>query len=165
MEGAVVSETAPSVYSVSRQLLVLTPVRLVLGLAGLAAALAIGTRDGAAASAFGLGALGSAVALLADRRFARRGLDAASLPPGAQQASLREAALAGIFPSTFGVTVLTGIALAFNRTLAGLLAGVLAGMAVASATAWFRLNALERAEGTRLYVEQGGRRRVFTGRA
>jgi hypothetical protein len=37
-----------------------------------------------------------------------------------------------MFPSTYGVALLTGIALAFNRSLAAFLAGVLLGMGAAS---------------------------------
>ncbi len=37
-----------------------------------------------------------------------------------------------MFPSTYGVALLTGIALAFNRDLAAFLSGVLLGMGVVS---------------------------------
>jgi hypothetical protein len=66
-------------------------------------------------------------------------------------------------PSTVGVTVLTVAALFFNATLAGLLAGILAGMAASGFIAWINLDAIERRNGYRLYLERPGRR-VFAER-
>jgi hypothetical protein len=146
----------------STTLLVLTPIRLGLGLAGLGAAALVGS-PGPALLAFALGTLGAAIALSADPRYSRDRLgEVPPMPPNPRYASRREIAVAGIFPSTAGVAVLTAIALVFDATLAALLAGVLAGMAVSGFSAWVNLDAIERRNGYRLYVERAGKR-VFAG--
>jgi hypothetical protein len=147
---------------VSTQLLVLTPIRLALGLAGVGAAMLIGV-PGPVALAFAVGTLGAAIALSADPRYSRDLLgDVPPLPPEPHYASKAEIALAGIVPSTFGVAVLTTIALFFDATLAVLLAGVLAGMAASGFIAWLNLDAIERRNDYRLYLERPGKR-VFAG--
>ena len=146
----------------STQLLVLTPIRLGLGLAGLGAAVLAG-RAGPALLAFAAGTLGATITLSADPRYSRDRLsDVAPLPPEPHYASKAEIARAGIFPSTFGVTVLTAIAVFFDATLAALLAGVLAGMAASGFIAWLNLDTIERRQSYRLYVERPGER-VFAG--
>ena len=155
-------ESLPGLVRASTQLLVLTPVRLGLGLAGLAAA-ALLERPGVAAVAFALGVLGAAIALGADPRYSRDLLgEVPPLPPGARFASRREMAVQGVFPSTVGVAALTAVALFFNATLAALLAGVEAGMGVAGFIAWLNLDSIERRLDYGLYVERRGRR-VFAG--
>jgi hypothetical protein len=152
----------PRLVRVSTQLLVLTPIRLGLGLAGLGAAALIG-RPGPAALAFGVGTLGAAIALSADPRYSRDLLgDVPPVPEDARYASRLEIAAAGIFPSTAGVAVLTGIALFFDATLAALLAGVLAGMAASGFIAWLNLDTIERRQNYRLYLDRPGKR-VFAG--
>jgi hypothetical protein len=147
----------------STQLLVLTPIRLALGLAGLGAAVLLGER-GPALLAFAVGVLGAAVALSADPRYSRDLLgDVPPVPESVTHVSKRELALRGVLPSTVGVTVLTVAALFFNATLAGLLAGILAGMAASGFIAWINLDAIERRNGYRLYLERPGRR-VFAER-
>jgi hypothetical protein len=142
----------------STQLLVLTPIRAGLGLAGLGAAALVG-RGGPALLAFGVGTLGAAIALSADPRYSRDLLgDVPPAPEDARYASRRELALRGIFPSTVGVAVLTAIALFFDATLAALLSGVLGGMAASGFIAWINLDAIERRNDYRLYVERPGRR-------
>jgi hypothetical protein len=146
----------------STNLLVLTPIRLGLGLAGLGLA-ALAGPPGPALLAFGLGTLGTAIALSADPRYSRDLLgEVPPLPPNPRHASRREIALAGIFPSTAGVAVLTAIALFFDATLAAFLAGVLGGMAVSGFIAWMNLDAIERRNDYRLYLERPGKR-VFAG--
>ena len=163
MSRVVEPDTAPSVVGASQQLLVLVPIRLALGVGGLGAALALSSRHGAIALAFALGTFAAAVVLAADRRFALRALEQpVPLPRDAHIVSLAEAAASGVLPSTVGVSVLAAIALAVNRTLAGLLAGVVAGMGLAGLTAWYRVAAVERAGRARLYVERGGRKRLFS---
>ena len=142
----------------STQLLVLTPIRLGLGLAGLGAAAVVG-RPGPVLLAFGVGTLGAAIALSADPRYSRDLLgDVPPIPAGVSYVSKREIAATGVFPSTIGVAVLTAIALFFNATLAGLLSGVLAGMAASGFIAWLNLDAIERRNVYRLYVERPGKR-------
>lgn len=153
----------PRLVRVSTQLLLLTPIRLGLGLAGLEAA-AFAGRPGPALLAFGVGTLGAAIALSADPRYSRDLLgDVPPVRDGARYASTRELALRGIFPSTVGVAVLTLIALIFDATLAALLSGVLAGMAASGLIAWMNLETIERRNDYRLYVERPGKR-VFAGR-
>jgi hypothetical protein len=147
---------------VSTQLLVLTPIRLVLGLAGLGAAALLGPR-GPALLAFAVGAVGAAIALSADPRYSRDRLgEVPPVPAGVDYFSKGELAATGVLPSTVGVAVLTAIALFFDATLAAFLAGVLGGMAVAGFIAWLNLDAIERRNGYRLYLERPGKR-VFAG--
>ena len=146
----------------STQLLVLTPIRLGLGLAGLGAAALVGS-PAPALLAFGVGTVGAAIALSADPRYSRDLLgDVPPVPDGAAYLSKWELAATGLLPSTVGVAVLTAIALLFNATLAGFLAGVLAGMAASGLIAWINLDAIERRNAYRLYVERPGKR-VFAG--
>jgi hypothetical protein len=155
-------EPAVRLVRASTNLLVLTPIRLGLGLAGLGAAAVVG-RPGPALLAFGVGTLGAAIALSADPRYSRDRLgEVPPLPPGPRYASRLEIAVAGVFPSTAGVAVLTAIALLFDATLAGLLAGVLAGMAASGFIAWINLDTIERGQNYRLYLERPGKR-VFAG--
>ena len=161
MGGALSS--APLVYPIRRQLALLAPIRLVLGIVALGAALAVGSRDGAIAGGFALGALGAAFTLAADRRFAASGLaEPPPLPGDARVLPPLRAAFSELFPSTAGVWVLAGISLAFEPILAGLLAGVLFGMGVASVSSLLTLHGLERRAGGRLFVERG-RGRLFAG--
>ena len=60
------------------------------------------------------------------------------------------------------MTVLAAIALFFDATLAALLAGVLAGMAASGFIAWINLDAIERRNDYRLYVERRGKRVYVT---
>jgi hypothetical protein len=153
----------PRLVRLSTELLVLTPIRLALGVAGLGAAALLG-RWGPSALAFAVGTLGATIALSADPRHSRDPLgDVAPLPAGARYESRQEIAIAGIFPSTVGVGVLMVIALFFNATLAALLAGVLGGMAASGFIAWLNLDMIERRQSYRLYRERSGAKRVFAG--
>ena len=162
MTGTVETDEGIRLARASTQLLVLTPIRLGLGLAGLGAAGLVGS-PGPALLAFGVGTVGAAIALSADPRYSRDLLgDVPPLPDGATYLSKRELAATGVLPSTVGVAVLTAIALFFNATLAGFLAGVLAGMAASGFIAWINLDGIERRNAYRLYVERPGKR-VFAG--
>jgi hypothetical protein len=155
-------EASPRLVRASTQLLVLLPIRLALGLAGLGGAVLLGER-GPALLAFAVGVLGAAVALSADPRYSRDLLgDVPPVPKSVTYVSKRELALRGVVPSTVGVTVLTVAALFFNATLAALLAGVLAGMAVSGFISWINLDTIERRNDYRLYLERPGKR-VFAG--
>jgi hypothetical protein len=154
-----VNEPAPLVYSVSRQLALLAPARLVLGLAGLGASLAVADRGGPVGGAFTLGAFAAAFLLATDRRFVRRRLEEpARLPPTAVLVPPVNAAVYGLFPSTVGVSVLAAISLAFEPVLAGLLAGVLGGMGIVSGAALVSILATERRSGRRLFAARGSGR-------
>jgi hypothetical protein len=118
---------APPQLSVSRQALLLGSVRLALGVAGLAAAAAIGHSFGTALAEAAVGAGLTIFALVSP---GNRQRPAQLRPPSstrAPQYGWRALAVA-MFPSTYGVAVLTGIALGFNHDLAAFLAGVLLGM-------------------------------------
>jgi hypothetical protein len=156
------SNAPPLVFSASRRLLLLTIIRLALGLAGLGAALALGGSGAATTGAFVLGSLGAAFTLAADRRFVPRKLEEPlALPSEALVLPAWRAALVGLFPSTAGVSLLAAVSLAFETTLAGLLAGVLAGMGVAGAASLLALGEFERRRSIHLLGERGGRR-VFS---
>jgi hypothetical protein len=119
-----------------RQALLVAPVRLALGIAGLAAAVALGLSGGAALAA---AAVGAALTIFTLAAPAGRRKPEALRPPGtgplADDPRWRLLATA-MFPSTYGVALLTGIALAFNGVLAAFLSGVMLGMgAVAGAFA------------------------------
>ena len=158
MQRAEPGPGSPRLVRASTQLLVLTPIRLGLGLAGLGASTLLG-RSGPALLAFGVGTLGATIALSADPRYSRDLLgEVPPLPPDALFVSRREIALRGVFPSTVGVAVLMGIALFFDATLAAVLAGVLGGMAAAGFIAWLNLEAIERRNDYRLYIERPGKR-------
>ena len=156
--------STPRLVRASTQLLVLTPIRLGLGLGGLGAA-ALAGRTGPALLAFGVGTLGAAIALSADPRYSRDLLgEVPPLPAGGASYEPRlETAARGVFPSTVGVAVLTVVALFFDATLAALLAGVLAGMAASGFIAWMNLDAIERRNGYRLYLERRPGAGVFAG--
>jgi hypothetical protein len=157
------SEERPWVVRASTHLLVLAPIRLALGLLGLLAAALIG-QPRSATGAFTLGALGGLIALSADPRYSRDRLrETVPLPPGVRHVSRLRIAAFGVFPSTVGVSALALVALVFDPTLAALLAGILLGMALAGLAAWLNLDAIERRQSYRLYVERGDGKRVFEG--
>ena len=146
----------PRFVRASTNLLVLTPIRLVLGVAGLIAAAMLG-EPGPALLGFGVGTVGATFALSADRRYSRTLLgEIPPVPPQARLATKLEMAKEGIFPSTVAVSVLTAFALFLNATLAAVLAGVLAGMAVSGTIGLFNLYELERGNGYRLYGRRPG---------
>jgi hypothetical protein len=126
--GGGASEEAPP-PSAPRQLLLLGSVRLALGFAGLAAAAAIGDSFGTALAEAAVGAGLTIFALVSpgSRRRPAQLRPPAAAPAHGAQSSWRFLAVA-MFPSTYGVALLTGIALAFNHDLAAFLAGVMLGM-------------------------------------
>jgi hypothetical protein len=152
-----------SVYPVLTRLLVLAGIRAAAGAVFLAAAVAAGAEAWPAFLAFALGAGGSAVLLVSDRRSRFRAPPVVEpLPAGMPRASWWRAVAGGLWPSTLGVAVFAVIALAADATLAALLTGILAGMALASLFSVVRIAASERREGAHYYGELGGRR-VFRG--
>jgi len=121
------SQNAPPLRA-TRQALLVAPVRLALGAAGLIAAVAIDLSFGTAVAEAALGAGLTIFALIApgSRRRPARLRPPATTAPSAQP--WWRTLAAAMFPSTYGVALLTGIALAFNRDLAAFLSGVLLGM-------------------------------------
>lgn len=151
----------PRLVRLAARLLVLTAIRLALGLAGLAGARVAGADSGPAWAAFAFGAGVSAVLLIGDRRGALRSSVAPEpVPLGAGRTPLLRAAAAGLFPSTIGVSALAAVALAADPVLAALLAGVLGGMALAGVASLIGILVSERHEGAVLYASG---RRLFSG--
>jgi len=112
-----------------RQALLVAPVRIALGLAGVLAAVSIDLSAGTGLAEAGLGAGLTIFTLIAPggRRRPEQLRPPARPSAPTRQPWWRVLAIA-MFPSTYGVALLTAIALAFNRDLAAFLAGVLLGM-------------------------------------
>lgn len=136
------------VESVRLRLLLIGPLRLVLGAAWLGAARAAGGSSGETLLAFAAGAFALAFLIANDPRPRFRGAPAepAALPAGASVAPAWLHAVHAAFPSTVGVSVLAAATLAFNQTLTALLAGILAGLGLAALLYAYRIDG-------RLYVD------------
>jgi hypothetical protein len=146
--------------AVSTQFLLVAPVRLALGLGGLALArVAEELEPDVVLVLFLLGAAGMVVALVADprRRFPGPEIEEGQ-PPGARLASRGRALVDALLPSTVTVAVLAAVTAAFDARLTAVLAGVLVGMGAASLATGASLAWRERVGGFRLYAEPGGRR-------
>jgi hypothetical protein len=122
------------VESVRLRLLLIGPLRLVLGAAWLGAARVAGGSPGSTLLAFAAGAFALAFLVPNDPRARFRGSPARpeALPADASVAPAWLHAVHAAFPSTIGVSVLAAVTLAFNQTLTGLLAGILAGLGIAA---------------------------------
>ena len=142
--------------------LVLAQIRIAAGIGLLALTVALGTSGNVAGAAFAAGAFALVFASLADPRrrlFAPVG-DPEALPGDARLESRLELARAGVFPSTVGVAVLTGIALGVGQgTLAALLAGAIAGMGLAALLGGLETVLREREEHVELLLERRSGRR------
>jgi len=140
------------------------PIRLVLGLLGLAAARAFGVAPSASIWLFGLGAAFFALLMIKIRRrgafFERAG--SAREFDGTREVESRLRTLArSAYPSTVTVAALTAIALPVNASLAALLAGILAGMAIVGGVFGFELVQWEQSHGVRLLAPTGLSRELF----
>jgi hypothetical protein len=124
-----------TVESVRLRLLLVTPLRLVLGIVFLGAARAVGGASGATLVAFAVGAFAMAFLVPNDPRARlRRGpREPADLPPDAIVAPALLHAVHAALPSTVGVSILAAVTLAFAPTLTALLAGILVGLGLAAA--------------------------------
>ena len=151
---------APRLVGLSTAPLVVAPIRIGLGLLGMAGATLRGLSWSVAAAEFVLGTAVFAFAALADprRHFFRLKDEAEPVPADATFEPLGRVALLATYPSTVGLAALTGVSLAFNAALAAVLAGGVAGLGVAGAITGAQIAMRERAGGVRLYVERGGRR-------
>jgi hypothetical protein len=119
-----------TVESVRLRLLLVGPLRLLLGIVFLSAARAAGGGSGATLVAFAVGAFAMAFLLSNDprARFRRGSGEPADLPADATVAPAWLHAFHAALPSTVGVSILAAITLAFKPTLTALLAGVLVGL-------------------------------------
>ncbi|HEY3051215.1 MAG TPA: hypothetical protein VGJ40_05760 [Gaiellaceae bacterium] len=144
--------------------LLILPVRLALGLAGLAGARALGVSAAASVWLFGLGAGLFALAMLTSRRrhtFFERAARAETIN-GAVAVEGRARTLArSAFPSTLAVSTLTAIALPINASLAALLAGILAGMALIGLVFGVELVLWEESRGVRLLAAPAQGRELY----
>lgn len=142
-----------TVESVRLRLLLIAPLRLVLSIVFLAAARAAGGAAGATLLAFAAGAFAMVFLVPNDPRTRFRGApsEPTDLPADASVAPAWLHALHAALPSTVGVSILAAVTLAFQPTLAALLAGILAGLGLAAA---FRAYAIDGS----LYVDPHGGR-------
>jgi hypothetical protein len=151
------------VAAVRTRLLLITPIRIGLGVALLAAAFVGDVRAESLGLAFAFGAVFIAVAALADRRslLLRSDAEPEPVPDGAVRDPAWRVALAAAVPSTLGLVVLSVIALAIgNEVLCAVLAGAVAGLGFATTVAIFPLLAWERERAVRLYTGPHGQRYV-----
>jgi hypothetical protein len=150
---------------ISRQALLVAPVRLALALIGLGVSLLLGERSTPALLAFAIGTFGMAFAVVADRRggiFAPRS-DPEAAPADASLESAAELVRHAVLPSTVGVAVLAAIAfVAGQNELGALLSGALGGMGLAALAYGAALAWQERSDGAALYLDRRGRR-LYTG--
>lgn len=143
--------SALTVQSVRMRTLLVAPVRLVLGVVWLAAALVDGAAGTSALLAFATGGLALVFLLFNDPRSRfQRIPQAQPLPAEAVVAPAWRHALDAAFPSTVGVSVLAAISLAFEAVLTAFLGGVVVGLGI---------GALARARSIdgSLYTGSGGR--------
>lgn len=146
---------------VSTAQLVVAPIRLALGVALVAGAIAFGASRGAAGLAFAAGAFGLAFSALGDprRRFLAAKGEPEPLPESAAVEGRLALARAAVFPSTAGVSALAVVALALGQgVLAALLAGALAGMGIAAALSGADLLLRERERRLALFADRRARR-------
>jgi len=155
---------APVLLETRAQALLIGILRLALAVAGLAAAIAAGTRSSGAAALFAAGAVIVLVAIMSRRRSRlvwRRLAEAERLESEPRLEPRRQALARATYPSTIGLTVLTALALYLNPGLAALLAGILAGLGGAALGFAAQLTAWERQRGARVLAEPGRGGRVF----
>ena len=123
---------APRLVGLSTAPLVVAPIRIGLGLLGMAGATLRGLSWSVAAAEFVLGTAVFAFAALADprRHFFRLKDEAEPVPADATFEPIGRVALLATYPSTVGLAALTGVSLAFNAALAAVLAGGVRGWAL-----------------------------------
>jgi hypothetical protein len=145
---------SPAVYSVRRQRVALSGIRLVLAVLGLVGSILAGADAAAAGVGAAVGAAVCGLVLLTDRRWLLlRTPSAASLPADARRAPLGRAVLSGMVPSTAGVAILAAVSLAFEPLLGAVLAGVLGGMGLVSLASWVEVVLWERRAGVTLFAD------------
>jgi hypothetical protein len=132
-----------TVESVRLRLLLVAPLRLVLGIVLLGTARAVGGASGPMLVAFGVGAFAMAFLVPNDprARFRRSPGEPADLPADAIVAPAWLHAVHAALPSTVGVSILAAVTLAFAPTLTALLAGILVGLGLAAGLAAYGMDA------------------------
>jgi hypothetical protein len=130
-----------TLHSLRDRALFVAPVRLVLAVVWLVAARVAGAPSAGALLAFAGGAFVTAFTLLNDPRSRLLGRpEPRPAPPEARVASPLRQALGALVPSTIGVSVLAGIALAVQPTLTAALGGICGGLAVAGTLGGLRVD-------------------------
>jgi hypothetical protein len=123
----------------TRAAILVAPVRLALGIAGLSAAISLGLTGATALAEAAAGAVLTTFMLAAP---GGRRKPEQLRPPGSAVASADDpwwhVLAVAMFPSTYGVALLTGIALVFNPNLAAFLSGVMLGMGAVALVYVFR---------------------------
>jgi hypothetical protein len=155
---------APALVEARPQALLIAGTRLILGAAGLAAAIGFGLGRGAGAALFACGALILLLSVYGGdrrRRSALRFERTDPMPSGAQVESRVRALARATYPSTIGLTVLIAAALWPEPALAAFLAGILAGLGGMSVAGAARLAAWERQRHARILVETGRAERIY----
>jgi hypothetical protein len=152
------------VAAVRTRLLLIVPIRFVLGVALLCLTFVGDTAARSLSLSFLVGAVFIAFAALVDRRsllLRNRDVEPEPLPAGAVHDPNWRVALAAAIPSTLGLAVFSIVALlAGQDVLAALLGGAVAGLGVAAAIGLVPLLAWERKSAVRLYAGPHGRRFV-----
>ena len=152
------------VSAVRTKLLLITPIRLVLGVVLLCVTFVGNVQGRSLGLAFLVGAFFIAFAALVDRRsllLRARDVEPEPLPAGAVEDPPWRVALAAAIPSTIGLAVLSLVAVGAGKdVLAALLAGGVAGLGVATVIALVSLLGWERERAVRLYTGPHGRRFV-----
>lgn len=130
------------VESIRLRLLLVAPLRLVLGLIFLGAARAAGGHSAGTFLAFAAGAFAMAFLVPNDprARFRRVSEGPGVLPTDARIAPAWLHAVHAAVPSTVGVSGLAALALAFQPALSGFLAGILVGLGFAAGLALYRMD-------------------------
>jgi hypothetical protein len=130
------------VESVRLRLLLVAPLRILLGIVWLGAARAVGASGAAGLLAFAAGSFAMTFLISNDprARFRNAPGEPDVLPADANVAPAWLHALHAAFPSTVGVSVLAAVTLAFNPTFTALLAGVLAGLGLAALISWYSID-------------------------
>jgi hypothetical protein len=144
-------EQGPEVQQVQLRLKLIGPVRLVLGVGWLVAALVAGAPHKPGLIGFGVGAFWIVFLAFNDPRSRfRRDPVPIPLPPNARVSPAWMHLVRAAYPSTLGVSVLALVSLFGRATLTALLAGILAGLGIGA------LLSLRRIE-PNIYVDPRGR--------
>ncbi len=150
--------TTLRLQSLRERTVLVTPVRLGLGVVWVVVAQVAGAERGPAWLAFFLAAFLTAAVLIADPRSRLAELkEPVVAPPGAEVDPPLRQAVSALLPSTVVVNVLAGVALVRQPVLTALLGGGSAGMGVAGLAGLARLGAREARAGGTLYVDRAMR--------
>lgn len=154
---------APTLSRASVRAVGVAAIRLALGIGFVVASILRGLDGGPALVAAIAGALVLTLIGLGQR--SRTGAadlgDALPVPPEARFDAGWVGILLACIPSTVGVSAMAVFALVFSPALCAVLGGVLLALGVLAAVFWAQLEARERREDRRYWVERGPRPRVY----